>query len=78
MRCIFCSQSDTAVRDSREAEEGKVIRRRRYCRSCGGRFTTFERVQIRQLVVIKRSGAKRPFDAEKILTSITNTNMLYT
>jgi transcriptional repressor NrdR len=70
MRCIFCNQPETAVKDSRETEEGRVIRRRRSCKECKGRFTTFERVQMRQLVVIKRSGAKRPFDSEKILKSI--------
>lgn len=70
MRCVFCGQPETAVKDSRETDEGKVIRRRRYCKQCNGRFTTFERVQIRQLVVVKRSGAKRPFDREKVLKSI--------
>jgi len=71
MKCPFCQESNSSVKDSRDTGEGRVIRRRRQCGNCGGRFTTFERVQIRELVVIKRTGAKRPFDRSKILKSIT-------
>lgn len=70
MKCPYCQASNTNVKDSRDTEEGKVVRRRRSCLKCKGRFTTFERVQLRQLVVIKRSGAKKPFDRNKILKSI--------
>lgn len=71
MICPFCLEADTNVRDSRNTDNGKVVRRRRYCGSCGGRFTTFERLHMRELVVIKRSGAKRPFDRTKISQSVT-------
>lgn len=71
MKCPFCQSTDISVKDSRDTNEGKVIRRRRHCANCNGRFTTFERIQIRELVVIKRTGAKRPFDRSKILKSIT-------
>ena len=71
MKCPFCQSQHTAVKDSRETEEGKVVRRRRSCTNCKGRFTTFERIQLRELIIIKRSGAKRPFDRIKILKSIT-------
>jgi len=71
MKCPFCENSDTMVRDSRETDEGKAIRRRRHCVKCGGRFTTFERVSMRELVVVKRTGSKRPFDRSKILKSIS-------
>lgn len=70
MRCPFCNQPDTNVKDSRNTDDGKVIRRRRQCTKCGGRFTTFERIQLRNLVVVKRSGAKRPFDPTKVAKSI--------
>ena len=62
MRCPFCSSEDTQVKDSRPTEDGTAIRRRRYCPDCGGRFTTFERVQLRELTVLKRSGRRVPFD----------------
>jgi len=71
MKCPFCQSTDISVKDSRDTNEGKVIRRRRHCGNCNGRFTTFERIQIRELVVVKRTGIKRPFDRVKILKSIT-------
>lgn len=70
MRCPYCQSEDTQVKDSRPAEEGGAIRRRRVCPSCGGRFTTFERVQLRDLVVVKKSGRKAPFDREKLRQSM--------
>lgn len=70
MKCPFCEAKNTSVKDSRETDESRVIRRRRHCGKCNGRFTTFERIQFRELVVIKRTGAKRPFDRTKILKSI--------
>ncbi|MCO5058866.1 MAG: transcriptional regulator NrdR [Rhizobiaceae bacterium] len=69
MRCPYCQSEDTQVKDSRPAEDGAVIRRRRVCPVCGGRFTTFERVQLRDLVVVKRSGRKVPFDRDKLMRS---------
>ena len=69
MRCPFCQSLDTQVKDSRPAEDGAAIRRRRVCPDCGGRFTTFERVQLRDLVVVKRSGRKVPFDRDKLMRS---------
>jgi len=70
MRCPFCGSDDTQVKDSRSAEDGASVRRRRECSACGGRFTTFERVQLRELVVIKSSGKKAPFDRDKMMRSI--------
>lgn len=70
MRCPFCGHAESQVKDSRPSEDGASIRRRRLCPACGGRFTTFERVQLRELVVIKRSGRRTPFDREKLLRSI--------
>ncbi|MCO5148206.1 MAG: transcriptional regulator NrdR [Aquamicrobium sp.] len=70
MRCPFCQSEDTQVKDSRPAEDGAAIRRRRVCPDCGGRFTTFERVQLRDLVVVKRSGRKVPFSRDKLLRSM--------
>ncbi|WP_265515484.1 transcriptional regulator NrdR [Nitratireductor luteus] len=69
MRCPYCQSEDTQVKDSRPAEDGIAIRRRRACPDCGGRFTTFERVQLRDLVVVKRSGRKVPFDRDKLARS---------
>lgn len=69
MRCPYCQSEDTQVKDSRPAEDAAAIRRRRVCPDCGGRFTTFERVQLRDLVVIKRSGRKVPFDRDKLMRS---------
>ncbi|TCT42874.1 transcriptional regulator NrdR [Martelella mediterranea] len=69
MRCPFCNSPDTQVKDSRPAEDNTSIRRRRVCPDCGGRFTTFERVQLRELVVIKKNGRKAPFDRDKLVRS---------
>ena len=70
MRCPFCGEEDTQVKDSRASEDGSTIRRRRLCTSCGSRFTTFERIQLRDLVVIKRNGKKTPFDRDKLSKSM--------
>lgn len=69
MRCPYCQSEDTQVKDSRPAEDGAAIRRRRACPDCGGRFTTFERIQLRDLVVVKKSGRKVPFDRDKLARS---------
>jgi transcriptional repressor NrdR len=71
MRCPFCGHDDTQVKDSRPTEDGASIRRRRFCPACGSRFTTFERVQLRELTIVKKGGVKQPFDREKIMRSIT-------
>ena len=71
MRCPFCSSENTQVKDSRPAEDGAAIRRRRQCVDCGGRFTTFERVQLRELLVLKRSGKRALFDREKLMRSVS-------
>ena len=70
MRCPFCGHEDTQVKDSRPSEDGSAIRRRRSCPECGGRFTTFERVQLRELTVIKRNGRRVPFDRDKLMRSV--------
>jgi len=70
MRCPFCSSEDTQVKDSRQAEDHSAVRRRRQCGSCAGRFTTFERVQLRELTVIKKSGRRTPFDRDKLARSV--------
>ncbi len=70
MRCPFCGNIDTQVKDSRPAEDHVSIRRRRFCPSCGGRFTTYERVQLRDLVVVKASGRRETFDRDKLERSI--------
>jgi transcriptional repressor NrdR len=70
MRCPFCGDNETQVKDSRPTEDNTVIRRRRYCPSCGSRFTTFERVQLRELTVVKKDGSRTPFDREKLARSI--------
>ncbi len=70
MRCPFCGCEDTQVKDSRSAEDGSSIRRRRQCTACGGRFTTFERVQLRELIVVKNSGRREIFDREKLMRSV--------
>ncbi len=70
MRCPFCGRDDTQVKDSRPTEENAAIRRRRVCPDCGGRFTTFERVQLRELTIVKRGGRKVPFDRDKLYASI--------
>ncbi len=70
MRCPFCGHADSQVKDSRPSEDNASIRRRRFCADCGGRFTTFERVQLRELMILKRSGRRTPFDREKLERSI--------
>ena len=70
MRCPNCASLDTQVKDSRPTEDSSVIRRRRVCLSCNFRFTTFERVQLRELVVIKRNGRRVPFDRDKLARSV--------
>ena len=70
MRCPYCAGENTQVKDSRPTEENAAIRRRRVCPDCGGRFTTFERVQLRELTVVKRSGRHVPFDRDKIMRSV--------
>jgi len=71
MRCPFCGNEDTQVKDSRPTEDNSAIRRRRQCPNCGARFTTFERVQLRELTVLKSSGKREPFDRDKLLRSMT-------
>ena len=71
MRCPFCAHEDSQVKDSRPSEDGAAIRRRRLCPDCGGRFTTFERVQLRELTIVKRSGRRTPFDRDKLARSIS-------
>jgi transcriptional repressor NrdR len=70
MRCPFCGNDDTQVKDSRPTEDNSAIRRRRICSQCGARFTTFERVQLRELTVVKSNGDREPFDREKLLRSM--------
>jgi transcriptional repressor NrdR len=70
MRCPFCGHDETQVKDSRPADDGQAIRRRRFCTSCGQRFTTVERVQLRELVVVKADGRRVAFDRDKLLRSV--------
>lgn len=70
MRCPYCSHAESQVKDSRPSEDGASIRRRRSCPQCGGRFTTFERVQLRELMIVKKSGRRTPFDREKLERSV--------
>jgi len=70
MRCPFCQSDDTQVKDSRPTEDNSSIRRRRVCGECGGRFTTFERIQLRDMMVVKSDGKRQPFDREKIIKSM--------
>ncbi len=70
MRCPFCGNPDTQVKDSRPAEEGNAIRRRRLCGNCGARFTSFERVQLRELTVLKKGGRRAAFDRDKLMRSV--------
>ena len=72
MRCPFCGHDDTQVKDSRPSEDNSAIRRRRHCPECGGRFTTFERVQLRELVVVKKNGRREPFEREKLERSMNH------
>lgn len=71
MHCPFCGNEDTQVKDSRPSEDGMSIRRRRFCAACNARFTTFERIQFRELFVIKKGGERRPFDRDKLTRSIS-------
>ena len=71
MRCPFCAHDDSQVKDSRPTEDNTSIRRRRQCESCGGRFTTFERVQLREVTVVKSSDRREPFDRGKLEQSVT-------
>jgi transcriptional repressor NrdR len=71
LRCPFCGHGESQVKDSRPSEDNAAIRRRRVCPDCGGRFTTFERVQLRELTIVKRSGRRTPFDREKLVRSIS-------
>lgn len=70
MRCPFCGHFETQVKDSRISEDGESVKRRRYCINCDSRFTTFERVQLREMMIIKKNGEKKIFDAEKLKRSI--------
>lgn len=70
MRCPYCGSLDTQVKDSRPTDDASAIRRRRVCPDCGGRFTTFERVQLKELLVVKRSGRRVPFDRDKLQRSV--------
>jgi transcriptional repressor NrdR len=70
MRCPFCGFEDTQVKDSRPTDDRAAIRRRRFCTNCAARFTTFERVQLRELTVVKKDGSREPFDREKLARSI--------
>ena len=70
MRCPYCGSLDTQVKDSRPAEDSASLRRRRVCPTCGGRFTTFERVQLREIIVVKKSGRRAPFDRDKLTRSV--------
>ena len=70
MRCPFCGHFETQVKDSRISEDGESVKRRRYCTNCDSRFTTFERVQLREMMIIKKNGEKKIFDAEKLKRSI--------
>jgi transcriptional repressor NrdR len=70
MRCPYCANEDTQVKDSRPTEDNTAIRRRRFCPGCGGRFTTFERIQLRELTIVKSSGRRVPFDRDKLMRSV--------
>jgi transcriptional repressor NrdR len=71
LRCPFCGHLESQVKDSRPSEDGQAIRRRRFCPTCSGRFTTFERVQLRELMIVKRSGRRTPFDRDKLVRSVS-------
>ena len=70
MRCPYCGNEDTQVKDSRPTEDNTALRRRRVCPGCGGRFTTFERIQLRELTIVKSSGRRVPFDRDKLMRSV--------
>jgi transcriptional repressor NrdR len=71
MRCPFCAHEDSQVKDSRPTEDGAAIRRRRQCEACGARFTTFERIQLRDLTVLKSDDRRQPFERDKLIRSIS-------
>jgi transcriptional repressor NrdR len=71
MRCPFCAHDDSQVKDSRPSDDGSAIRRRRQCTACGARFTTFERIQLRDLIVLKSEERREPFDRDKLLRSVS-------
>src|SRR5213075_414866 len=71
MRCPFCAHEGSQVKDSRSTEDGAAIRRRRQCEACGARFTTFERIQLRELTVLKSENRREPFDREKLMRSVS-------
>ena len=71
MRCPYCAHEDSQVKDSRPTEDGAAIRRRRRCEGCGARFTTFERIQLREITVVKSGGASEPFERDKLMRSIS-------
>jgi transcriptional repressor NrdR len=71
MRCPFCAHENSQVKDSRPSEDGAAIRRRRQCEACGARFTTFERVQLREVTVVKKDAKREPFDRDKLSRSIS-------
>lgn len=71
MRCPFCGNDDSQVKDSRPTDDNAAIRRRRFCPACGARWTTFERVQLRELIVVKKDGEKSPFDRDKLARSLS-------
>lgn len=71
MRCPFCAHEDSQVKDSRSTEDGAAIRRRRQCEGCGARFTTFERIQLRELTVVKSGERREPFDRDKLVRSVS-------
>ncbi len=70
MKCPYCGDDDTQVKDSRPTEDNTAIRRRRYCGACGSRFTTFERIQLRELTVVKKNARRVPFDRDKLMRSV--------
>lgn len=70
MRCPFCSNNETQVRDSRISDDGQSVKRRRYCGACDSRFTTYERVQLREIIVVKKNSEKKLFDPEKLKRSV--------
>jgi transcriptional repressor NrdR len=72
MRCPFCGHDDSQVKDSRPSEDNSAIRRRRHCPACGGRFTTFERVQLRELIVVKKTSRREPFERDKLERSLSH------
>src|ERR1700749_4867057 len=76
MRCPLCGSDESQVKDSRPSEDGAAIRRRRLCPSCGGRFTTFERVQLRELTIVKRSGRRTPFVGEMLMKALKSLDVV--